>query len=73
MHDAPLHLYDAVSLTIHIIHNYYTSVSPGLNEVRGAHDDKQQSAQPGARREARVARREKAHHASRRLQLKLHN
>ena len=32
-------------------------VSPGLNEVRGAHDDEQQSARPGARREARAARR----------------
>ena len=31
------------------------SVSSGLNEVRGAHDDEQQSAWPGARREARAA------------------
>ena len=28
-------------------------VSPGLNGVRGAHGDEQQSLQPGARREAR--------------------
>ena len=27
----------------------------GLSEVRGAHDDEQQSVQPGARREARIA------------------
>ena len=54
------------------------SVSPGLNEVRGAHgshDDEQQSVRSGARREARVttrasrrtphdARREKAHVAT---------
>ena len=33
------------------------SVSRGLNEVRGGHDDEQQSARPGARREARVVRR----------------
>ena len=31
-----------------------SGVSPGLNEVRGAHDDEQQSARPGARREARI-------------------
>ena len=31
------------------------TVSPGLNEVRGAHDDEQQSAWPDARREARAA------------------
>ena len=40
------------------------SVSRRLNEVRGAHDDEQQSAQPGARREARAAGREKAHVAT---------
>ena len=33
------------------------SVSPGLNEVRGAHDDEQQSARPGARSEARAVGR----------------
>ena len=33
------------------------SVSPGLNEVRGAHHDEQQSARSGARREARAAGR----------------
>ena len=33
------------------------SVSPCLNEVRGAHDDEQQSGWPGTRRGARVARR----------------
>ena len=33
------------------------SVSPGLNEVRGAHDDEQQSVRLGARREARAAGR----------------
>ena len=31
------------------------SVSPRLNEVRGAHDDEQQSARLGERREARAA------------------
>ena len=36
---------------------HVSSVSRGLNEVRGAHDDKQQSARPGARREARAAER----------------
>ena len=42
------------------------SVSPRLNEVRGAHDDEQQSARPGARREARPrgARSEKTHVAT---------
>ena len=39
------------------------SVSPGLNEVRGAHDDEQQSARSGARREARRG----AHIARRRM------
>ena len=35
-----------------ISNNSLSSVSPGLNEVRGAHDDEQQKARPGARREA---------------------
>ena len=43
---------------------YNDSVSPGLNEVPGAHDDEQQSARPGARREARVVSREKTHVAT---------
>ena len=41
------------------------NISPGLNEVRGAHDDEQQSVRPGARREARAggrASREGARH-----------
>ena len=33
------------------------SVSRGINEVRGAHDDEQQSARPGASREACAAGR----------------
>ena len=41
---------------LYIYINIY-SVSPGLNEVRGAHDDEQQSARPGARRKTRVVRR----------------
>ena len=44
-----------------ITFNMHSSVSPGLNEVRGAHDDEQPSVRPGAphgvRREARAAGR----------------
>ena len=42
------------------------SVSPGLNEVRGAHDDEQQSVRPGATRTSWGARRRTSQHASRR-------
>ena len=34
-----------------------SSVSPGINEVRGAHDDEQQSARPGAGHETCAAGR----------------
>ena len=45
----------------------YRSVSSGLNEVRCAHDDEQQSARPGARREARAAGRTSREGACRNL------
>ena len=43
-------------------------MSPGLNKVRGAQGDEQQSAWPVARHEARVARRRTSQRASRRAE-----
>ena len=48
---------ESVTESVSIAESVTISVSRRLNEVRGAHDDEQQSARSGARREARVVRR----------------